>query len=189
MVCEYCNAVFISKKWIKTHHITAHSGIQIPHTWRTCKAQHLKNGGPGALRSFWEVTNNEIEEEKEEEEEEKREKESIQALIQSMMKEIEPTLQVLQIPQDNCQISPWLLTTQWHEHIAGLEPSHLCKLVCLPKDNEADMPKLRENIKAYFEEALELLPTIDELILKRLNSPDPTLMCLGLDPLQTVLVR
>jgi hypothetical protein len=151
-----------------------HSDIQMPHTWRVCKAQRFKKGGEGIVKSFWEVTNSGIEEEKEEgEEEEKGEKESIQALIQSIMKEIEPTLQVLQIPQDNREISPWLLTTRWHEHIAGLESSHLCKLVCLPKDNEADMPKLKENVKAYFEEALELLPTTDELILKRLNSPDP----------------
>jgi len=163
IACDYCHIVFTSQKKMQIHHAKFHSSIPTPHAWRTCKAQHLKNGGPGTLRSYWEVMMNRDE----------QENDPIQVLIRSVIEEIEPTLQVLQLPQDDREISPWLLTTRWHEHIAGLQPSHLCNFISLPKDNEEDMPKLRENVKAYFEEALELLSTTDELILKRLNSPDP----------------
>src|SRR5215470_2006599 len=34
------------------------------------------------------------------------------------------------------QISPWLLTTRWHEHVAGHDPVELKGLVATPKKDE-----------------------------------------------------
>ncbi|KAI6045949.1 hypothetical protein EDC04DRAFT_2598514 [Pisolithus marmoratus] len=126
-----------------------------------CKIQQL-GPGPGHVQSFWEV-------------------ESIQdgsgptlhqALVESLLKELEPTLQVIQTPLDGHMVSPWLLTTQWHEHMAGKDIKTLCSLVTLPKNNDGDIPGLRDAVEAYYEEALTLLDRTGELVLQRLNSPD-----------------
>ncbi|KAI6041173.1 hypothetical protein EDC04DRAFT_2893388 [Pisolithus marmoratus] len=95
------------------------------------------------------------------------------SLVDSLLKELEPTLQVVQTPLDGCRVSPWLLTTQWHEHMAGKDIKQLCSLVALPKNNDGDIPGLRDAVEAYYEEALSLLDKTGELVLQRLNSPDP----------------
>ncbi|KAI6158487.1 hypothetical protein EDD17DRAFT_1488651 [Pisolithus thermaeus] len=97
-----------------------------------------------------------------------------QSLVDSLLKELEPTLQVVQVPLDGRMVSPWLLTTRWHEHMAGKDIKQLCSLVALPKNNDADIPGLRDAVEAYYEEALSLLDRTGELVLQRLNSPDPT---------------
>ncbi|KAI5980650.1 hypothetical protein EDC04DRAFT_2522496, partial [Pisolithus marmoratus] len=91
----------------------------------------------------------------------------------SLLKELEPTLQVIQTPLDGRMVSPWLLTTRWHEHMAGKDIKKLCSLVALPKNNDGDIPGLRDAVEAYYEEALSLLDRTGELVLQRLNSPDP----------------
>ncbi|KAI6009128.1 hypothetical protein EDC04DRAFT_2964128 [Pisolithus marmoratus] len=96
-----------------------------------------------------------------------------QSLVDSLLKELEPTLQVIQTPLDGRMVSPWLLTTRWHEHMAGKDIKKLCSLVALPKNNDGDIPGLRDAVEAYYEKALSLLDKTGELVLQRLNSPDP----------------
>ncbi|KAI6040088.1 hypothetical protein EDC04DRAFT_2602735 [Pisolithus marmoratus] len=102
--------------------------------------------GPGHVQSFWEV-------------------ESIQdgsgptlhqSLVDSLLKEPEPTLQVIQTPLDG-----------------HMDIKQLCSLVTLPKNNDEDIPRLRDGVEAYYEEALSLLDRTGELVLQGLNSPDP----------------
>ncbi|KAI5984020.1 hypothetical protein EDC04DRAFT_2914565 [Pisolithus marmoratus] len=57
--------------------------------------------------------------------------------------------------------------------MAGKDIKQLCSLVTLPKNNDGDMPGLRDAVEAYYEEALSLLDRTGELVLQRLNSPDP----------------
>ncbi|KAI6043205.1 hypothetical protein EDC04DRAFT_2600382 [Pisolithus marmoratus] len=139
-----------------------HPNMPKPTSWWHCKIQQL-GPGPGHVQSFWEV-------------------ESIQdgsgptlhqSLVDSLLKELEPTRQVIQTPLDGRMVSPWLLTTQWHEHMAGKDIKKLCSLVALPKNNDGDIPGLRDAVEAYYEEALSLLDRTGELVLQRLNSPDP----------------
>jgi hypothetical protein len=94
--------------------------------------------------------------------------------VDSLLKELEPTLQVVQTPLDGRMVSPWLLTTRWHEHMAGKDIQQLCSLVALPKNEDAFIPGLRDAVEAYYEEAITLLDKTGELVLQRLNSPDPT---------------
>ncbi|KAI6041162.1 hypothetical protein EDC04DRAFT_2601906 [Pisolithus marmoratus] len=50
----------------------------------------------------------------------------------------------------------------------------LLALVEIPKhDHDALLPGLKAAVGRCFEEALSLLPLTDELVLQRLNSPDP----------------
>ncbi|KAI5996052.1 hypothetical protein EDC04DRAFT_2612929 [Pisolithus marmoratus] len=147
------------------HGLKVHDGMACGQsTSQHAKAHFLAAlQGPGHVQSFWEV-------------------ESIQdgsgptlhqSLVDSLLKELEPTLQVIQTPLDGHMVSPWLLTTQWHEHMAGKDIKKLCSLVALPKNNDGDIPGLRDAVEAYYEEALSLLDRTGELVLQRLNSPDP----------------
>ncbi|KAG2063025.1 hypothetical protein BDR04DRAFT_953732, partial [Suillus decipiens] len=90
-----------------------------------------------------------------------------------MRREMAEVTRVEQVPQDNRMVSPWLLSTKWHEHTAGHDPATLRKLVEIPKADDPIMPDLTYAVEQYFESALVILDTTEELILQRLNSPDP----------------
>ena len=72
---------------------------------------------------------------------------------------------------DHRSISPWLLTTRWHEHIEGYQVNELINLIAFPKENE--FPGLKTVVIQYFQEATNLLPSLSELTLQILNSADP----------------
>ncbi|KIN94793.1 hypothetical protein M404DRAFT_34732 [Pisolithus tinctorius Marx 270] len=135
-----------------------------PRNWRACKVQQLKQG-TGDLQALWEV---------EDHAERPSQPSGQQALVDSLLKELEPTLEVVQTPLDGRMVSPWLLTTQWHENIAGKNVKLLRSWVSLPKDNDGDVPGLKLAVQAYYRKALSLLDHTHELVLKRLHSPDPT---------------
>jgi hypothetical protein len=69
------------------------------------------------------------------------------------------------------QISPWLLSMHWHEHIEGHDVSELRSLVAVPKKEE--FPMLHEAIKNIFTAGTVLIDRCPELVLQCLNTPDP----------------
>ncbi|KAI6010559.1 hypothetical protein EDC04DRAFT_2610137 [Pisolithus marmoratus] len=78
-----------SGECLRKHHAQQHPNMPKPTSWQHCKIQQL-GPGPGHVQSFWEV-------------------ESIQdgsgptlhqSLVDSLLKELEPTLQVIQTPLD-----------------------------------------------------------------------------------------
>jgi hypothetical protein len=91
-----------------------------------------------------------------------------------MRQEMAEVIRVEQVPQDKRMVSPWLLTTKWHEHVASHDVMTLRRLVGIPKADDPTLANLADAVDQYFESALVLLDTTDELILQRLNSPDPS---------------
>jgi hypothetical protein len=69
------------------------------------------------------------------------------------------------------QVSPWLLTTKWHMHVAGYDPGELKALVATPKKDE--LPGLSNAIKELFQMGKDAMKRCPELVLQRLNTPDP----------------
>lgn len=65
--------------------------------------------------------------------------------------------------------------TRWHEHVAGYDVNHLHKLVQIPDtlDMDSEVPGIRNVVEAYYLDTLAFLDTTDDLILQKLNSPDP----------------
>ncbi|KAG2741286.1 hypothetical protein P692DRAFT_20751438, partial [Suillus brevipes Sb2] len=163
LACSHCNKVLTNIKGMRNHHTDTHRGIAMPREWRACKAQQLRSGGPGTHQMLWEV------EGRIEGEVQARTKE----LIGAIMKEMETVLRVVEAPEDKREVSPWLLTTGWHEHLAGQKAEDLMDLAALPKKDDELMPFLKESVQAYYESALALVSTTDEVTLQRLNSPDP----------------
>jgi hypothetical protein len=66
-------------------------------------------------------------------------------------------------------VSPWLLSTKWHLHVAGHVPE---ELMCLVKPL-AEAHRLVALVKQYFEDAADLIDHTDDLVLQHLNTPDP----------------
>ncbi|KAI6023272.1 hypothetical protein EDC04DRAFT_2900593 [Pisolithus marmoratus] len=138
------------------HGLKVHNGWHAvnPPAWWPCKIQQLRKGA-GDVQTFWEVQNVEAD----------SQPTLHQSLVDSLLKELEPTLQVIQTPLDGCMVSPWLLTTQWHEQVAGKDIKQLCSLVALPKNDDGDIPGLKDLVEAYYEEAIPLLDRTGELRL------------------------
>ncbi|KAI6097262.1 hypothetical protein F5141DRAFT_1294896 [Pisolithus sp. B1] len=168
MACSFCSMVYTKQKKMKEHHGLQHRHIPMPQHWRSCKAQRMKPEGAGTLRQLWEVTMEAGEGE------DSREK----VLVNKLLKELGEQLDTVQVPTDGRLVTPWLLTTRWNEWAKWFKKptDKLCALVALPRlssPNEEHYGTLAESVRSYFEEAATLIDTTDELVLQRLNSPDP----------------
>ena len=158
LACNACTFVCGSEEWMKKHHRTEHPTMILPKEWSFCKMQQLNKGGN---KRFWQIANDE------------EPLHDHQDIIDRLRKEMAEVTRVEEVAQENRMISPWLMTTKWHEHVAGHDISMLRKLVEIPKADDPEMPHLQEAVEEYFIHAQTLLKVTDELILQRLNSPDP----------------
>ncbi|KAI6142054.1 hypothetical protein BKA82DRAFT_28410 [Pisolithus tinctorius] len=161
LACELCPTVMSKPKKMRDHHLHHHPNQPIPAGWRSCMAQRLQPEGAGAQRTFWEVI---IAEEKD------------KTLAWQLLEEIKEELKVVQVPSDHRLISPWLRTTRWPEFVAtqSLSIDKMRGYVAMPAPGEGSYQGLRGTIKQYYQAALTLIDTTDELVLQRLNSADPT---------------
>ena len=75
-------------------------------------------------------------------------------------------------------ISPLLHKTGWHEYVAqnsvAKDIAGWHQLVALPTAQDTQWKGLREAVKVYFNKAVNLIACTDKLVLKCLNSPDPS---------------
>ncbi|KAI6006427.1 hypothetical protein EDC04DRAFT_2611448 [Pisolithus marmoratus] len=99
--------------------------VSRPPAWRPCKIQQLRKGA-GDVQTFWEVQNVEA----------NSQPTLHQSLVDSLLKELEPTLQVIQTPLDG-------------HMVAGMDIKQLCSLVALPKSDDGDIPGLKDVVEAY----------------------------------------
>jgi hypothetical protein len=156
--CNSCSYACGSKRTMGEHHRKEHAAIDTPREWTPCKMQQLNKG---AHKRCWRVSgDNEV-------------PCNHQEVIDRMRKEMAEVTTVEQVARESRMVSPWLMTTKWHEHVAGHNISMLRKLVEIPKVDNAEMPGLQYAVEEYFRHAQTLFEVTDELILQRLNSPDP----------------
>ncbi|KAI5981269.1 hypothetical protein EDC04DRAFT_2617498 [Pisolithus marmoratus] len=159
--CGLYSFVTSSLKYMQTHHREDHRDTAMPRTWAACKMQQFNRSGRGHVLFQVEDTASANTSEP-----------NAQPIVLLRQEIAQASTHVL--PQDEWVISPWLRTTRWHEHIAGYDVGMLLGLVEIPKhDKDELLPGLKSALARYFEEALALLPITDELVLQRLNSPDP----------------
>lgn len=164
--CSHCLSIGGDEQVMQAHHQKHHKHLQPPVQWEVCKAQRWKKKGKGTFRIFWEVICSQ----------ETSQKTVDQVLLVQLTKELEEELQTVHIPKDRRLISPWLLTTGWHTYVESLNLTTelACQLVALPQSHEKGVEALSTAVETYFQEALCLIDDTDELVLQRLNSPDPT---------------
>lgn len=167
-----CSSIFVKERSVRGHHHKQHKGVPLPSHWWVCKAQRLKAQGTGPLRVFWEVAVETVR---------LRDEGPSRRLLHQLMHELEEELEGpqarTQVPRDPRLVSLWLLFTGWPAYVDSLELSNeaVCGLASLPKSRELGHRRLAAAVDTYFHEAVSLLDTMDELVLKRLNSPDPVL--------------
>lgn len=127
----------------------------------------MKAEGAGRQRTFWEVILPV----------DATTKKRSQVITEQLMNDLNKQLENIQIrsTKDHRLITPWLRTTRWHEYMANRHQStdELCRSIMLPQPNEPDNKDLHDIVQEYFQQALDLIETTDELVLQRLNSPDP----------------
>lgn len=167
LACERCSTVMANSKSMREHHLVQHKGMSPPTEWKKCKAQRLKREGGGSVRTFWRV----IEDAESVDESDGHE-------LRMLLSDLDKELKNVTVPVDHRLVSPWLQSTNWHKYVAkrakGMSVNQVRNLVALPQRHEVNLEGLHHAVKSYFEEALALIDTMDELVLQYINSPDPT---------------
>ena len=161
-ICPQCPQVSSSTKYLRAHYLKDHSDSPCPQHWSTCKMQQLNNGGRN--RRLWRVLEHSIPDQPA--------ITSTDTIVQELRNDIAKVIPDSQFPKDNRLISPWLLTTRWHEHVTGYNVAFLHSLVSI-KNIKQCIPAISAATLNYFNEVIGILPATDELVLKKLNSPDP----------------
>jgi hypothetical protein len=158
--CLHCPTVLIKEGSMCKHHLKAHNQHSMPKAWPQCQLQRLSNH-PGEASKFFEVAVTEHQ----------PPIRSVGDLVDNLQAEVSQVLTVNVMALNARSISPWLLTTRWHEHIHGYDTQELLGLIVLPKESE--FPGLKSLLLRYMVEATRLIGVTSELALQRLNTPDP----------------
>ncbi|KAG6328002.1 hypothetical protein ID866_11087 [Astraeus odoratus] len=159
LACDNCSSLYTSSKVMREHHMDHHKDLPLLLSWRQCKAQRMKSQGPGRYHIFWEVIP----------EEDEIQRPSSQAImVEKVMKELQKELDMVEAPSDQRLVSPWLLTTRWHEYVESLNTPirELCCQVALPQPQEKDFETLINMVELYFQNAVDLIKSTDELVLQ-----------------------
>lgn len=158
--CGSCPAITNGMPAMGVHYSKYHKGIVKPKDFTSVKFQRLNNGVMHNTK--FEVRPRNLKAPSPDE-----------ALIATMRAETDEAFaKGLDPARLNARsVSPWLLTTKWHLHIAGHAPEALMSAV--KPLQEAEVPRLVGLVKRYFEDAADLIDITDDLVLQHLNTPDP----------------
>jgi Orsellinic acid/F9775 biosynthesis cluster protein D len=156
--CRHCHYVCISETNMKKHHLSHHCKMGAATSWLVVKIQQLDKQ---THKTFFRV-----------QPWDKMDVVSDDDYLRNLKELMEVIEQEYEEGgNDARQISPWLLSTRWHEHIEGYDTKELRELVKVPSKDE--FPGLREGLEHLFALALEAVDELPELVLQKLNTPDP----------------
>jgi hypothetical protein len=156
--CPHCPFACLSSSWMVKHYNAKHQGKKSVSSWPLVKVQQLDKQ---MHKSFFRVS--------------PRSRPDVVldddyiVHLKNLMDMEEK--QFIAGGVNSRQISPWLLSTRWHEHIDGYDTDELRGLVAMPSKNE--FPGLSDGLEHLFGLGLEALKELPELVLQRLNTSDP----------------
>lgn len=160
--CNECHVIRLNSKSMKQHFAQEHPGQTVPPRFSACHAQRL-TAGAGFTSSYFQVNKQTALS--------ATPWEAMVATAQAEMAD-EETMDHCQNRQINARlVSPWLITTKWHEHVAGYHIGTLIQLVATPKKDE--FPGLKKLVFNYMSSATGFIKSTAELVLQTLNTPDP----------------
>ena len=162
--CTHCTKVTGSPQYMRKHFSSAHPGESKVNGWQECLVQRFNKEHHENTQMWFRVaTVPEVVEELSLSEQ----------IIADMKKEMEKQLAIHHQSRnvDARNVSPWLKTTKWHEHVEAYDHKELLKLVAPPGAKE--FSGLQDAVEEYFEEATDMLESMQELTLQKLNTPDP----------------
>jgi Orsellinic acid/F9775 biosynthesis cluster protein D len=156
--CHYCSFVCISLEHMAKHHRKKHGAMGSVTSWPTVDIQQLDRQ---VHKTFFRVTPLKLPTVIPDD-----------TYIQNLTKLMEESQDEYVAGGLNArQISPWLLTTRWHEHVEGYDVAELRTLTAVPIRTE--FPGLHKGLEHLFALCLEAMDQLPELVLQRLNTPDP----------------
>ncbi|KAG5335205.1 hypothetical protein C0989_001870 [Termitomyces sp. Mn162] len=156
--CNLCNKVYGAQSSMLKHHNMEHNTMPVPTTWTQVYAQRLNHT---LHRSFFPIT---------------PALQPIKQPAQIIIHELRSRMEALDGKPtghrlDPRLLSPWLKSNRWSELIKNHSIDELLALVAPVKTTE--FPRLVEAVHSLFLGSEDMFSFIPELILQRLNSPDP----------------
>ncbi|KAG6882658.1 hypothetical protein C0993_009690 [Termitomyces sp. T159_Od127] len=156
--CGACSKVYVAQSAMMQHHQEEHRPAPMPRSWTTVHAQQLNHT---LHRSFFPVipaTPANID--------------PTQVIVNNLHSDMvaldgRPTGHRL----DPRLVSPWLKSNRWPELIQGKSVESLRAMIAPLKENE--YPTLVPAIQELFIGSEELFELVPELVLQRINTPDP----------------
>jgi len=157
--CPLCDKIY-GKDSLNMHYSRDHPGIPTPTSLPTCFAQQLNRGIYKTLFQVIVPPKTTI-------------MTPANTIIENLRKERDTIIQKY-IPHDvdARAVSPWLLSTGWHTHVAEYDTDELIHLVKVPKQ-EDHLDKLSKAVLMLLEKGYGYLDQTSEIVLQRLNSADP----------------
>ena len=157
--CPYCDKIY-GKDSLRMHHSRDHPGTPTPTSLPTCFAQQLNRNIYKTLFQVIVTPKTTI-------------MTPANTIIENLRKERDTIIRKY-IPHDvdARAVSPWLLATGWHTHVAEYETDELIHLVKVPK-NEDHLDKLSKAVLMLLEKGYGYLDQTSEIVLQKLNSADP----------------
>lgn len=162
IACASCSKCLAGVRQMRSHHTLAHSDISMPTAWREITMQRLTQHGD--TPNFNVTTIKDLPVQSFDMDEQLLAKAHNDLIVNPHDCKDATT-------PDERMVSPWHLTTGWHHHVRDFDPSELQTLVENPKAIE--FPGLAEAVRSYMSHASDLLDVTDELVLERLNTPNP----------------
>lgn len=161
--CQVCRKVQGTEKSIRQHHKMAHAPlIPYPSAWPSCPVQQLNSGGKPIMFEVTLQSTTELQHDG-------------ATVFDSSLHRLDMEMGLatrMPLGQPNArEVSPWLLKTKWHVHVEPFDRGELRALVAVPKQRE--FPGLKEVMTAYLKSATAKIDLTTELVLRKLNSPDP----------------
>ncbi|KAF8062577.1 hypothetical protein FPV67DRAFT_1421983, partial [Lyophyllum atratum] len=158
MACAICDKVYGKKSTISKHHRLHHPDDPFPKEWKSVKAQQLNKS---QYKSYFRVNPRTRPATSPDEE--------IIAALRQKQIELDGTASVNRL--DLRLVSPWLKSTHWLDLVEGKSVPALLALVA--PATEEELPGLVPAVHCLFAKAEEHFDLLPELVLQRLNSPDP----------------
>lgn len=160
LVCSICSALHTVEGKMRRHHSKHHPTLPRPTSWKKVKVQRLNNG---AAKSWFQILPQKVYTLAEDE----RIVEDCRKVVQEMWDMQEDKDK----DTDARVVNSWLRSTRWHEYVKPYRTEDLRRLVAAPSPEE--FPGLKPAVLELLSLAMEALKQIPELVLERLNTPDP----------------
>lgn len=157
--CGSCSDVYGTQTSMSKHYRAQHKGVAIPPQYAAVQMHRFDNG---KHKSYFPImANGELS------------LEPTEQIIQDLRDLVDAMWAIDdgEMEFDARQVTPWLRTTKWHEHVQPFKTEDLRRLVSFPGKEE--FPGLKEAVHSLLQHAMGVISKIPELALQRLNSADP----------------
>jgi len=160
LVCGICGALSGALDKMQRHHSKNHSSFPRPSEWKTVKVQRLNQGA--AKSAFQIIPKNPV----------------VPSKVDQVVQHYRQEVQQIWDSQDREEgevedrlLNAWLRSTRWHEHVEPYKTEELRQLVA-PLAKE-EYPELKAAVFDLLSMSLDVIKKMPELVLQRLNTPDP----------------